>query len=242
MRIALSAILATVLLSSMLGCTAWQHAPRDYVTVPADAHRDRDGAVAQTEEAARHMANGKVAKAEQCLQEALIADVSYGPAHNNLGLIFYEQGKYYLAAWEFEFAKGLMSGVASPSNNLGMVYEAVDRLDEAVKYYESAYEMDPRNPEIIGNLARARLKRDEQDPRSRALLADLIMHDTRPNWTTWARERLALTDWAAKEQPTAASYETISDIPATPEAIPRGPVMPPGPPTNQAPAFGLPYE
>jgi hypothetical protein len=32
-----------------------------------------------------------------------------GPAHNNLGIVYYRQKKYYLAAWEFQYAAKLMA-------------------------------------------------------------------------------------------------------------------------------------
>ena len=38
---------------------------------------------------------------------------------------------YYLAAWEFEFALKISPSTAEYHNNLGLVYEAADRLDDA---------------------------------------------------------------------------------------------------------------
>jgi hypothetical protein len=32
-----------------------------------------------------------------------------GPAHNNLGIVYYRRKKYYLAAWEFQYAARLMA-------------------------------------------------------------------------------------------------------------------------------------
>ena len=43
-------------------------------------------------------------KAEKLLKQALTADIGYGPAHNNLGKVYYHRQNFYLAAWEFEYA------------------------------------------------------------------------------------------------------------------------------------------
>ena len=99
-------------------------------------------------------------EAENVLKAALAADLFFGPAHNNLGLVF----------------------------------EAVGKLDDAAKWYEAALELEPDTPEIIGNLARLYVRRDPRDPRTRELLEDIILKDTRPDWSSWARERLGVME------------------------------------------------
>jgi hypothetical protein len=84
----------------------------------------------------------------------------------------------------------LMPNRPEPHHNLGQVFEAVAKLEDAIALYETAYAMDPQNPIFIGNLARARHKHDEKDPDVRRLLEELIVHDTRPNWVCWARNLL----------------------------------------------------
>ncbi|NQU23852.1 MAG: tetratricopeptide repeat protein [Candidatus Nealsonbacteria bacterium] len=199
----------------------------NYQTVAADPNRDPDKAARLNERAGKLLQKSKWNEAEEALQMALIADVGYGPAHNNLGKIRYARGDYYLAAWEFEYAVKLMPDRAEPISNLGMVYEAVDRFDRAIESYTLALQMAPQNPVCIGNLARVRLKRDENDLAARDLLRDLVLYDTRPEWVQWAREWLAL----------ARSPEPA--VPVSPEFIPPGPAIPP---TNnrQAPPPGEP--
>ena len=109
---------------------------------------------------------------------AVIADVTYGPAHNNLGQLYLMQGKLYLAAWEFEYAQKLMPERPEPYYNLGMVFEQADRFDEAIQYYSAAHDMAPENPRFIGNLARAMLKKDDLAPGVSPLLSDLILCDS----------------------------------------------------------------
>ena len=144
--------------------------------------------------------------------------MTYGPAHNNLGSVYLRQGKLYLAAWEFEYAAKLMPERPEPNYNLGMVYEQAEQLDQAIDYYSKACQMAPRNPQFIGNLARALLKKSDIAPEAPALLSDLILYDTRPEWVCWAKERLALGKFPKPE-----SAPSVSP-PATP------PVSPPAPP------------
>nr|MBC8218428.1 tetratricopeptide repeat protein [Planctomycetota bacterium] len=174
-------------------------------------------------QASKLLRRSKWDQAEQALQNALIADVTYGPAHNNLGKLYYKQGEFYLAAWEFEYASKLMPDRPEPHNNLGLVYEAVDRFDQAITYYSIANEMDRQNPVFIGNLARARLKQDEQHGEVRGLLSDLLLYDTRPTWVAWAREQLAVAKLPARS-PAPRDVQPF-EVPDPVEEIPPGEVL-----------------
>ena len=105
------------------------------------------------------ISNCYIAEAEQCLHQSLLADVSFGPAHNTLGKLYFDQKKFYLAAWEFEYAMKTMPNRAEPVNNLGLVYEMVEQTDEAVVHYQKAVDLEPGNPQYVGNLIRARIRR-----------------------------------------------------------------------------------
>ena len=184
----------TLAIMPLYGCSNLRGSSQPgYSTVIADPERDEAKAAELTEQAAKLYRRGKITRAEETLQDALLADVSFGPAHNNLGTIYYEQGRFYLAAWEFECARKVMPDRPEYHNNLGLVYEAVERLDKAVECYVAAWQIAPRDPQVIGNLARARLKLDPNAPEARELLTELLLYDTRPEWTAWAREQLAMT-------------------------------------------------
>jgi Flp pilus assembly protein TadD len=200
--------IAVLILLSLLsaGCAGpWKKVRTDYQTVAADPHHDPEQAIKENEKAAKLFARGRTEAAEQALQAALIADVTYGPAHNNLGKLYHSQGKLYLAAWEFEYATRLMPERPEPINNLGMVYEAAGRYDRAIEHYSHALSLAPRNPVFIGNLARVRLDRDDADEEARLLLADLLLYDSRPVWVAWAREQLAVAT-----RPQTASAEEVA--------------------------------
>ena len=82
--------------------------------------------------------------------------------------------------------------------NLGLVYEKAHQLDQAVEWYQKAIEMDPDAPEILGNLARARLRRGDSDHELKKLLEGLAVKDPRPEWSRWAEEQAALMQIAEK--------------------------------------------
>lgn len=190
------------LLGVIVGCSAsHRSAAFDYDTVANDPRRDTDAARELNAEALQLLDEAEYAKAEQTLKRALSADVMFGPAHNNLGLAYFHQSKLYRAAWEFQFAIKLMPHQPEPSNNLGLIFEAVGQFDEAVDAYAEARQLQPDNPELIGNLVRARLRRGDRSDEVRDLLTQLIMKDTRSEWVEWAREKLAMMGGPKRDRP-----------------------------------------
>lgn len=183
--------LALAMIIWVSGCAGSGH-KAVYETVRVAPNRDTAKARKENSLAVELLRNREYDEAEKILKDALASDVTFGAAHNNLGKIYYLQSKFYLAAWEFQYAIKLMPHHPEPRNNLGLVLEAVGRLDEAADIYNEALYLQPDNPQIIGNLARTRIRRGDKDDDLRQLLSDLIMRDTRPEWITWAREKLAL--------------------------------------------------
>ncbi len=153
--------------------------------------RDTSAARADTEKAYGLIHEGKYADAEPLLRRAIEADPTYGPAHNDLGIIYYHNERLYEAAWEFQNAIKLMPGQPQPHNNLGLVLESALRLQEAEKAYQEAHDLEPQNPEYAGNLAKLRLRLGEHDEQTRKLLEVVVMGDTRPDWLDWAKFNLA---------------------------------------------------
>lgn len=189
---ALGWMLALLIVPAAGGC-ARQAGERQggYETVSREPNRDSAAADRHNGEAVRHMDAKAYDRAEAALKAALGADVMHGPAHNNLGKVYYHQGKLYLAAWEFQYATKLMPGVPEPRNNLGLVFESAGKLDEAVASYDEARGLQPDNVQFLGNLARARVRRGDRDHDTRELLRQLVLRETRPEWADWARDRLS---------------------------------------------------
>jgi Flp pilus assembly protein TadD len=178
--------LLLLLAATTAGCSNTQTISADQIAPNATlARRENDRAFALIQQ-------GKHDEALPILNKAVQADVMYGPARNNLGLVYFKQGKLYQAAWEFQNAIKLMPYQPEPRSNLGQVMEAAGKFTEAADSYQQARKMEPDNPEYIGNLARVRLKQGQRDGETRDLLQELVLKDPRPAWNDWAREQLML--------------------------------------------------
>ena len=197
-------VLAVLLaLAALVGCVGRTPAAAeptgDYATVSADPRRDTEAARQHDARGLQLLCSGELDRAELAFKAALDADVMFGPAHNNLGAVYLRQSRLYLAAWEFQYAVKLMPSHPEPRNNLGLVFEAAGRLDDAIDWFDQAVDLGPDDPELIGNLARARIRRGDSDAETRDLLTQLVMKDTRPEWVTWARQRLVLMHDVAED-------------------------------------------
>lgn len=184
--------LRLLLLIGLSACQTHRPPNANYETVEAPPNRRPNEAKRLHQQAVQLIHDDRVTEAEQKLKQALKADVMHGPAHNNLGKLYDGQGKYYLAAWEFQYAIKLLPGRPEPRNNLGLVFEAVRKLDQAIEHYAQAHGMAPDNVDVLCNLARARLRRGDTGPEVTSLLENVVLKDARATWREWARLRLAL--------------------------------------------------
>ena len=175
-------LLFVILVALLVGCQSKPRTP--------DRSFDTELSKKENEKALHLLDEGKLDEAESHLKRALEADVMYGPAHNNLGLVYYHQGKLYPAAWEFQSAIKLMPYQPEPRNNLGLVFEKAGKITSAAEAYEKARQMEPDNPEYLANLARAKVRRGDRDVETKKLLEELVMKDSRPQWSQWARVNL----------------------------------------------------
>lgn len=205
-----TSVIAMILTSACLmlaapGCSSSGSGPgTSYQTADDLPRRNTELAKKLNAEALEEIAEQRFDDAEPKLKAALEADVTYGPAHNNLGKVYYHQNKLYLAAWEFQYAAKLMPDHPDPKNNLGLVLEAAGKLDEAIAQYEQAKELGPDGAELIANLARAKVRRGDRDAETRDLLEEVVFKDARPQWVNWAKEKLAVMPLG---QPTRAGTE-----------------------------------
>jgi tetratricopeptide (TPR) repeat protein len=184
-------LLLPFLLAALAGC---QDSGRPTVIAPSPDGPNTQLARQENDQAYALIQQGKYAEAEPILQKALAADLTFGPAHNNLGLVYFNlrnSPRYlYDAALEFDYAARLMPFHPDPRNNLGLVFEMTGKLGDAVDAYEKARKLAPNDPEYIGNLARARIQRGDRDDETRNLLRELTYKDPRPDWRHWAQMKL----------------------------------------------------
>lgn len=128
-------------------------------------------------------------EAERILRKALDADLYYGPAHNNLGVLYLNQGSLYEAAEEFDWARRLMPGHPDPRINLGLALERGGKIDDALQAYASALEVYPNHLPAMQALARCQIRHGNQDEWTDELLKDIVYRGS-PEWQRWARTQL----------------------------------------------------
>jgi tetratricopeptide (TPR) repeat protein len=192
-------LLILLMILCVCGCASNRSKALNYETIKANPKRDPDAAARLNRQGVEALSRGRTERAESLFKDALIKDVDYGPAHNNLGRLYFDQGKNYLAAWEFEYAVKVMPNRGEPFNNLGMVMERVGKMEQAIEAFETAYSLCPNNPEIVGNLARAWWSHDQDNPKTRELLEKLVFVDSRPDWVAWAKEQIACGRFSSGE-------------------------------------------
>lgn len=161
--------------------------------LPADA-KDRDETKAEklTREAV-DVADRDPEKAETLLRYALTADVYHGPAHNDLGVLFFRQGKLYEAANEFEWARKLMPGSPDPRLNLALVLERAGQTKEAFAAYDSALEAAPEHVPTMQAYARLAVRTGRRDEKTAAMIKTIALRGEDADWREWAQKEEART-------------------------------------------------
>lgn len=174
--------MALVVLTSIIAsCQGPQERVQSrYETIPTGLAKQSEAAQRLHRQALDALDQEDLPRARELLRDALTQDIAYGPAHNTLGVVYLNQGDYYQAAWEFQYAANLMPDQPEPKNNLGLVFETVGQLGKAIEHYNDARAIAPDNPEILGNLARARLQDGRHDEETRAILKELVVSAAYP--------------------------------------------------------------
>jgi tetratricopeptide (TPR) repeat protein len=125
--------------------------------------------------------------AEGMLREALSADLFFGPAHNNLGVLYLKQAKLYEAAGEFEWARKLMPGHPDPRMNLALTLEEAGKTDEAIQTYRTALEVWPGHIGTIQALARLEVVSGQRSDELSGWLDEIALRGETERWRDWAR-------------------------------------------------------
>ena len=128
-------------------------------------------------------------EAEALLRGALAADLFFGPAHNNLGVLFLERGSLYEAANEFEWASKLMPGHPDPRLNLALTLERAGRVDDAIRACESALAVYPGHLPTEQQLAKLYIQMGQGPEELGGLLNRIALQGNSTAWRVWARQR-----------------------------------------------------
>lgn len=191
--VAMIAACACVLLSACQSTSEDEGAVKDpdYRTIQAEPLRDTDAAIKANAQGLGHLDAGELFQAEQAFKRALEADVDFGPAHNNLGKIYFLKRDYYRAAHEFDNAIKLMPKAAAPHNNVGLTLLEAGELDDAVDYFRKAMTLAPGEIQYQANLVRTLVERGDRTEEVMTLLRVVAVHDERVSWRVWASHQIA---------------------------------------------------
>jgi tetratricopeptide (TPR) repeat protein len=181
------------LLLMMSGCKSSPHGP---YTTPSNDSRDPQRAQALTTQAVELM-DKDPGKAEEILREALTADIYFGPAHNDLGVLCLKKGQWYEAANEFEWARKLMPGHPDPRMNLALTLERAGRIDEALATYETALEVYANHVPTMQAMSRLQLRHNRVDDRTPGMLKEIALAGETAQWREWAQYQLVKSSSAS---------------------------------------------
>ena len=178
-------LLVAVVATSSVACRS--AVPGPYAT-PSEVSRSTVEAEALSRKGA-DLVEEDPAEAEEILREALSKDLYYGPAHNNLGVLYLKQQKLYEAANEFEWARKLMPGHPDPRVNLALTLEMAGRVEEALASYSAALEVYPEYLPAVQGIASLTVRTGKVDERLKGWLDAIAMRSESPGWRTWALSR-----------------------------------------------------
>jgi predicted O-linked N-acetylglucosamine transferase (SPINDLY family) len=109
-----------------------------------------------------HQRAGRLQEAEAIYRQVLQIDPEHKDALHYLGLIAYQVGKNEIAAELIGKAIGV-SPSAGMCCNLGLVLQALGKLDAAIEQYRQAIVYQPNNAEAHNNLANALMEQGKLD-------------------------------------------------------------------------------
>jgi predicted O-linked N-acetylglucosamine transferase (SPINDLY family) len=105
--------------------------------------------------ALQHHRAGNFRQAEELYQHVIRADPYHGPAHNNLGLAFANQGRSEEALAHYLEAVRLSPGLSDAYNNVATILVNQGKPAEAERYCRQALQLRPHFPEAYNNLGNA---------------------------------------------------------------------------------------
>ena len=182
---------AVLMVAAIAGCAAPDRSS-PYSTAAAE-RRDTSKAESLNREAADLLRSDPKA-AEVLLREALSADLFFGPAHNNLGIVHLDRGELYEAASEFEWARKLLPASADPRINLAITLERAGRAGDAMGAYKSALEVQPGSIAAMQGAAVLAVRAGKPEPQLDAWLKGIAMNGEGAAWREWAGRRHARTN------------------------------------------------
>jgi tetratricopeptide (TPR) repeat protein len=177
--------LAVAIATTAAGCRSAASSP---YAPPSEVSRSTVEAEALSKKGA-DLVGDDPAKAETLFCDALSKDLYFGPAHNNLGVLYLKQQKLYEAANEFEWARKLMPGHPDPRVNLALTLEMAGKVDEALASYGAALEVYPDYLPAVQGIASLTVRAGKEESRLAGWLGLIALRGDPPKWRDWAIAR-----------------------------------------------------
>lgn len=169
----------------LLGCSAAErNSPR--------ISRNREAAERLNEEGLHYVTSRALDKAERCFRQAIECDPFCGLAHCNLGITLMEQCREpYEAAWCLRHAAQLMPNAISPRVALAQLFEKAGQFGAAEQSLRDALRLNPNEIEIIGQLARVRVRQNKMNDETIEWLKVVAVQESDATWRSWAQRTLS---------------------------------------------------
>ncbi len=151
-------------------------------TVP----HDKSGSTTASELNAKGIAAKDPQQAKMFFQRAIAADPYDGPAYNNLGILFLNEGNYFEAAKCLDQALHLMPNDPAPRIHLGLVYENAGQFQNALAQYNQALALSPESMDALQAATRIQVRLDEVDEKTVEHLRTIAIRGTDVTWQSWA--------------------------------------------------------
>jgi Tfp pilus assembly protein PilF len=168
-----------------MGCTG----THERVSQSASASDRNQQLAAELTRQASGLIHSDPDEAMRLLRLATEADLFYGPAHNNMGVVLLNRGQLYEAAEEFDWARRLMPGHPDPRINLGIALERGGKVEDAEEAYASAIEVYPGHLPAVQAMARLHIRSGLHTEETEELLQEIILRGS-DEWRHWAMSHL----------------------------------------------------
>lgn len=129
--------------------------PRRMAQITAD---DRRKAKQTVRNAAKHLVDNELTKAQELLEQAVQIDSESVDAHHDLGVVYGRQKRVQQAIASFRRALELQPNSASAYGNIGLAFLQNGQTDEAIAHLRSAIRQGGGSADVYNNLGVALMK------------------------------------------------------------------------------------
>lgn len=177
---------------------------------PQTSQEAKDKAVEVAARAQRAADRGKTDDAIALYEEALRHDDTYAPAWNNLGVLYWKQGRRQDAVRAFNLMAALAPADARPVMNIGAIYLELGYAQEALRHFEEALERDPNNLDALRLAIRAAADLDMATEQLSEWIARALMREQDPQYFDYLQNQRARVEGRLEAERRRAHGRTIN--------------------------------